>query len=181
MATVTVKGGAALDKALLALGDSVTARKIGRLALKAAGAPIEATAKALAPDDPATGPGRFLRDSIKLAPISAARVNRGQSLSGDREDQLWMAVGIDKSDDPPTQKPRKSGRGSYRDPGVAGVSVIIEFGRAGVAAQPFMRAAWDANKGQAIGRMTAIIGPEVDKAARRAAKRNARLAAKRQG
>jgi hypothetical protein len=165
--TVTVKfeGGRALEAALRDLGKRATAKNVGRRALMQAAEPIRDMAKQLAPDDPATGAGKFLKESIKAAP---GRRNRG--------DRTWVLVGIDASVDPATEKPRQGGGGSYRDPGVAGVSVIQEFGAPArnIPAQPYMRPAWEANKAATLGRIGDALWDEIDKAAQRAARKRAK-------
>jgi HK97 gp10 family phage protein len=133
-------GGRALEAKLLALGEKV-ARKAAGQALKAAAEPIRERARSEAPDDPANGAGNFLVNSIAVD-----KVRR-------KGDVVKVAVGIDQTVDPPVEKPRQSGNGSYRDPGVAGVAVIIEFGRDGVPANGFMRRTWDAEKDASLKRV----------------------------
>lgn len=162
---VAIKGGPEIEAALRNLGKQVTARNVGRRGLKQAAEPIAAMAKALAPDDPATGAGKFLKASIK---VTGAK-------SRDK-DQLWVRVGIDASDDPAKYVNRQSGGGSYRDPGVAGAAVIMEFGApaGNIPAQPFFRPAWDANKAATPQRIADGVRDEVEKAAARAARKRAR-------
>lgn len=162
---VSIKGGPEIEAALRQLGNQITARNVGRRALLQAAQPIENRARQLAPDDPKTGAGKFLKESIKTAP----RKSRNK-------DQLWVAVGIDASVDPGKEVPRKSGSGSYRDPGVAGVAVIQEFGAPAqnIPARPFMRPAWEAEKAASPQRVADIAAVEVEKAAQRAARKKAR-------
>lgn len=161
---VEFKGGTELEAALRDLGKKVTARNVGKRALLTAAEPIRDTAKQLAPDDPVTGVGKYLPESIKVAP---GRRNRG--------DRIWTLVGIDASVDPATDKPRRGG-GSYRDPGVGGVAVIQEFGApaAHVPAHPYMRPAWEANKAATPDRIATELRIEIDKAAQRAARKRAK-------
>lgn len=160
---VEFKGGIELQAALRELGSKVTAKNVGKRALVKAAEPIAAKAKALAPDDPATGAGKYLRESIKAAP---GKRNRG--------DRVWALVGIDASVDPAKYVNRKSGSGSYRDPGVAGVAGIIEFGRSGVPPKPFMRSAWESEAPASPGRIANELRVEIDKAAQRAARKAAK-------
>lgn len=162
---VTVKGGREAQAALRAIGNQVTARRIGRKAIKPSADIIAAKAASLAPDDPATGAGRFLAASIKSGP----------SKSRDK-DQVWIRVGIDQSIDPPKQVQRKNGKGSYRDPGVAGVAVIMEFGAPGgnIAPRPFMGPAWESEKEATAQRITDAVLTEATKAAERAARKRAK-------
>jgi hypothetical protein len=165
---VKIKGGRETEAALRALGKQVTARAVGRRGLKLAAEPIQALARALAPDDPKTGPGKFLKDSIKV----------GNAKSRDK-DQIWIKVGIDASADPARYVNRVRGGGSYRDPGVAGAAVIMEFGAPGanVPAHPFMRPAWEANKAASPQRIADSVRVEVRKAAERQARKAARASA----
>lgn len=164
---VSIKGGVEVEAALRELGNKVTARNVGKRGLLKAAEPIRDMARLLAPDDPATGSNKFLRESIKAAP---GRRNRG--------DRIWALVGIDADVDPAKNVARKSGGGSYRDPGVAGVSVIQEFGSPAnnVPAHPYLRPAWEANKAAAPQRIADEVKVEVEKAAARAARKKARQA-----
>lgn len=174
---ITVKGAAAAQAALRELKDTATAKRIGRKAIKQAAEIIATKARSLAPDDPATGAGKFLRQSIKVAPPKRARFNRGQSRGNiDAEDQVWMLIGIDQSVDPPKEVRRKNGKGSYRDPGVAGVSVIMEFGAPGgnISPRPFMGPAWESEKEATAQRIVDNVTTEAFKAAERAARKRAR-------
>ena len=160
---ITFKGGRQTEAALRALGNQITAHNVGRRGLKLGAEPIVSAAKAFAPDDPATGIGKFLRESIKLAP--------GKSRD---KDVLRVRIGIDASVDPAKYVNRQSGGGSYREPGVAGVAGIIEFGRAGVPPNPFMRQAWEINKAATPQRIADGVRVEVEKAAERQARKRAK-------
>lgn len=162
---VTVKGGREAAAALRSIGNQVTARRIGRKAIKPSAEIIAAKAASLAPDDPATGVGKYLRASIAVAPAKSRD-----------KDQVWMNVGIDKSVDPPKDVQRKSGKGTYRDPGVAGVSVIMEFGAPGanIAPRPFFGPAWESEKDATAQRITDAVLTEATKAAERAARKRAK-------
>ncbi|HEY8604723.1 HK97-gp10 family putative phage morphogenesis protein [Tsuneonella suprasediminis] len=162
---VKFEGSGELEAALRNLGNRVTAKNVAKRALTKAAEPIRDRARSLAPDDPATGMGKFLRDSIKTAP---GRRSRG--------DRVWALVGIDSEVDPVRYVDRKSGRGDYRDPGVAGVAVIMEFGAPAnnIPAQPFMRPAWEAEKLSAPERIATELRDEIDKSAARAARKAAR-------
>jgi HK97 gp10 family phage protein len=163
--TIRIEGLADLERQLSALGDLKAIRRVGRAALREGGRPIMETARSLAPDDPATGSGNYLRASIKMA--------TGRGDRGDDGDQVFVVIGIDRSIDPPVMRPRADGSGSYRDPGVAGVAGIIEFGRPGVAARPFMRPAFDQHALAVPGIVAAALGPAIEKEAAKLAKRGA--------
>jgi hypothetical protein len=162
---VSVTGGPEVEAALRELGNRVTAVNTARRALKQAADPIQQRAQSLAPDDPATGAGKYLKESIKVAP----RKSRDK-------DQVWVSVGIDKSVDPPKQVVRKRRKGTYRDPGVAGVSVIMEFGAPAknIAPRPFMGPAWEAEKMATPQRIVDVLAVEVSKSAARASRKAAR-------
>jgi len=152
--TVKIEGLAAIERTLLAIGKPATAKRIGRKALRAGAEPIRALAESKAPDDPATS--GMLHTAIGIADTRA------------RGDSVWIRIGVDSSRDPARAVARKSGKGAYRDPGVAGNAVIQEFGTAKMQANPFMRPAWEAEGRNAPGRIAAVLGPEVEKAAKRA-------------
>lgn len=162
---ITVKGGREAEAALRSIGNQVTARRIGRKAIEPTANIIAAKAASLAPDDPATGAGKFLSASIKSGPAKSRD-----------KDQVWMRVGIDGDVDPPKQVQRKNGKGSYRDPGVAGVAVIMEFGAPGanISPRPFMGPAFESEKEAAAQRITDAVFTEATKAAERAARKRAK-------
>lgn len=162
---VSIKGGREVEAALRALGNQVNARNAGRRGLKQAAEPIRALAASLAPDDPKTGVGKFLKQSIKVG-----------SLKSRDKDQLFVAIGIDASVDPAKYVPRKNGGGTYRDPGVAGVGPIQEFGAPAnnMPAHPFMRPAFEVNKTATPQRIADGVRVEVEKAAQRAARKAAK-------
>lgn len=154
--TVAFEGGLELQAALRALGDDRQIAVAARQALRAAAKPIRDTAVELAPEDEG-----LLKQSIKIGPGK-----------GDDRDHLTVVVGIDQNVDPPTWKPRKSGTGVYRDPGVAGHSVIIEFGRADAPAQPYLTPAWDRHALLTPPRVGQALWPAIARAAARIARRS---------
>lgn len=144
---------------LAELGDQKAMRRAMRSALRAAGEPMMELARNLAPFDQGD-----LKRSIKMA---TAKRYRGQD-----QDQFGVVIGIDANEQPAKQVPRKTGkRGTYRDPGVAGVGPIIEFGRPGKAAKPFMRPAFDAEGEKTIQRFSKTAGPAIEKEAERLARK----------
>ena len=155
--TFRFAGGMDAAKALQALGDSKAATRAGRVALRAAAAPFVSTAQANVPVDKGD-----LRRSIKVA---AGRRDRG-----DDGDQVSVVIGIDSSVQPPRDVTREGGKGTYRDPGVAGVSVIQEFDLEH-GGNPFMRPAWDAHKDATAGTVGRELGPAIEAEAARLARR----------
>lgn len=150
-------GGKALEAKLRALGDPKAARRIGLFALRKAAEPIRDSAKSRVPVDQGN-----LRESIKIG-----TAKRGRGLDGD---VARVIIAIDRNVQLPTEK-GKEGGGSYRDPGVAGVAVIQEFGTLKMAANPFLRPAWDSHKAATPQRIADEMKPALDRAAKRIAAR----------
>lgn len=156
--TVKFEGGREIERALREIGDPKAIRRIGLFALRKAAEPMREAAKRSAPKDVGD-----LAESIKIA---SARRGRGSD-----GDEAKVLIGIDQSVQPPEEVEKADGSGTYRDPGVAGVSVIKEFGREGEPAQPFMRPAFDSEAGATPGRVGEHIGPAIERAAKRNAGR----------
>lgn len=155
--TITVEGGQAAEAALRSLGEWQFIRRAAMAALKAGALPIRDKAKALAPKDKLD-----LTDSIKARP--------GRM----RDDILWFEIGVDPDVQPAVYVARKSGRGSYRDPGVAGVAPMQEFGTPDMPANPFMLPAWDSEKAATPGRIVTSLGPAIEKQAAKIARKAAK-------
>ncbi len=156
--SVKVEGGADIADALKALGNSRAITRAGRRALAEAAIPFVITAKSLVPVDKG-----LLRKSIKVAPAKARS-------KGADANQIAVHIGIDVDVDPPEIVRRKSGAGSYRDPGVSGVSVIQEFDQEN-GGNPFMRPAWDQHKESAAADVGEALGPAIEAEAVRLARR----------
>lgn len=156
--TFKFEGGRDIERALRDLGDPKTIRRIGLFALRKAAEPMQEAARRNAPKDVGD-----LEESIKIA---SAR--RGKGSDGD---EAKILIGIDQSVQPPTEVEKADGSGTYRDPGVAGVSVIKEFGREGEPAQPFMRPAFDSEAGATPARVADHMKPAIERAAKRKAGR----------
>lgn len=187
---IKVEGLAELEKQLFQLGSTSTARRVGQRALLEAAKPMVERIKQLAPDDPKTAGA--LKESIKMTTGKRVRLNRGQgSLRGefDSEDLATVVIGIDGDVRPHEWRPRKRGirQGKNRvraqrsakkdevlDVGVAGYSVMQEFGTEKMAANPFMRPGFDATAELVIRRVGQTLGPEIEKSAARLAKRQAK-------
>ncbi len=173
--TISIKIDGALDikRALEELGDPKIVRRLVRRVLKQAGQPMVELARSLAPVDEGN-----LKESIK---VEAGKRDRRTP------DVTSLILGIDAEVQPavyyPRQKPRKtatrkfrSGRvpiiaTMWRDPGVAGVAWIKEFGTPTKKAQPFMRTAYDREGSATIERFGQLAGPEIEKTAARLAKK----------
>lgn len=177
--TFNISGTRELEKALFDLGSNLSARRIGRKVLTEASRPMVEMARALAPDDPNT-PGA-LKESIKAQSAKNAALNRGEGAlraNLDRDEVAGIVIGIDGDLRPHVLKPRKRGVQSKRsrrgkrggmveDLGVAGYSVIQEFGSKKMEANPYMRPAFDAEAAATIVRSVGILREELRKAAAR--------------
>lgn len=150
--TVKVEGLRELEAALSELPKSTgkaVLRRIGKAALE----PVARDAAALAPDDPTTGPPD-LRTTIGVS----------QTLS--RSQRRAM------------RKETKSSIEVYAGPAPRASAVTQEFGTVNHPAHPFMRPAWDKNKGGVLKYVADNLGGEIKKAADRLARKAARLIAK---
>lgn len=177
---VHFKGGRELEAALRDLGKKATAKNVARRALRKAAEPIREEAVRLAPDDPATGQGRYLKEAIQIGLLANRRALVGEIAPLNRADAVYAYVGINPDVLPPrdskTKKNRRRSRFLQSGGGVASYSQFMEFGTATHAAQPFMRPAWEDKKQEAFDRLADDLRVEIDKAAARAARKAARQA-----
>lgn len=169
--TIRFENAAAIQQGLRELGNQPAMRRAIKDALRDAAVPMAELARSLAPIDEGD-----LKRSIKIAPRKRRR--------GDDVDRFGVVIGIDANEEPALIKARRRRRdggkgGDYRDPGVAGVGPITEFGRPGVAAKPFMRPAFDAEGEKTIQRFGQTAGPAIEKQAAQIARKAARRAKKR--
>ena len=155
-ATFKFTGGKDIEAALKALGDPKAIRRAALFGLRKAAEPMRDKAKSLAPRDVGN-----LEESIK---IGSAKRKRG----GDG-DEAGVIIGIDRSVQPARDVPRADGNGTYRDPGVAGVAPIKEFGAPEInqPAEPFMRPAFDSEKERTPARVADHLWPAIERAAKR--------------
>lgn len=156
---IKVAGLAQLEQALFELGSPSTARRVGQRALLVAAEPMVKAIRALAPKDEL-----HLEQSIKAQP---SNTNRSR-------DTAEVVIGIDASVQPRTAKTRKRGKGQYVDPGVAGVSVLQEFGDSKMTANPYMRPGFEATAEEVILAIGRTLGPEIERSAARLAAKQAR-------
>lgn len=168
---VDFTGGKELEAAFAQLKDGATKRRTALRALQKAAEIIRDRAKELAPDDPATGTGKYLRESIKVG--KAKGYAQKDENSGSR---VTTFVGIDGSVLPPKPSSRrKNKKGQSKDGGgVAVYSIMVENGTATHPAQPYMRPAWEQTKDQALQAIIDITRAEIDATAARAARRAAK-------
>lgn len=155
---VKIEGLRELDAALGELPKTTAKAVLRKVGLKAL-QPVADDARALAPDDPETG-GNDLRSSIavstKLSPRQA-RLARSAVKKGEA-DKSFVEV--------------------YAGAGPLPYAHLQEFGTVNHAAQAFMRPAWDQNKMKVLESVKDGLWGEIEKAAKRLAKKQARMAAK---
>ncbi|WP_260928213.1 HK97-gp10 family putative phage morphogenesis protein [Novosphingobium sp. 9] len=161
-----------LEKQLAQLADKATMRRVGTRALQVAAEPMLAEAKRLAPDDPATGEGKYLVESIKIGRAA----NAGQQRAGNSGTQVSTFIGIDgsvKPAKPSTRRFTKKGTGKPGG-GVAAYSIFEEMGTATHKAQPYMRPAFEAMKEESVNRAGDALREDIVATAARAARKAAR-------
>lgn len=162
------EGGRALEAALRQLSKA-TARNVAKRALKKAADPIASKARQLAPKDKGN-----LEKAIQVS--DKAKVgSRGWS---NRGDWVTMFVGINGNVLPPkdskTRMNKRKSRFLQSGGGVAAYSIFVERGTGSMKAQPYMRPAWDAEKGKSVERIAPELWDEISKAAARAARKGAK-------
>lgn len=138
---IEVTGFRELERALLELPNAV-AKSVLRKALKKAGAPVVDAAQSLAPR--ATG---ALAESIEVKSSLVRRQRRRRRKQGDVE----LFIGATW----PT--------GAHAH--------LLEFGTSKMAKRPFLRPAWDANKGRVLDIFQNELRIAIVKAARRLARK----------
>ena len=148
MEVVKTEGFAELDAALAKLPQA-TSRNAMRRAAKETLEPVARTAQANAPVR--TG---GLRERIIVSPRLGRRAAAlERHYSGKNEVVMHMGPA-----------------------GARAQSIANEFGTSKMAAQPYMRPAWDSHKGQLLGRLKEKLGPQIMAAAARLARKQARMA-----
>lgn len=172
-------GGKELEAALRELADPAARRRTATRALTRGAEIIRDEAKVLAPDGPATGPGKYLRDSIKVGKRAEVSIrNRQFRASKAGQQMVEMYVGIDPTvkpqEAPKTKARRKRSGGGSSGGAVAAYSIFVEHGTSSMKAQPYMRPAFEAKKGEVLDQIGGILGEEIAKTAARAARKKAR-------
>jgi len=160
-----VEGLRELDAALGELTKS-TARATLRRVLVKAGQPIAERARSLVPVDS----GR-LRDSIAVS-------TKLGSKAGSKEFAAAMKAGLGKDAAMSALRgARRAASGDrafaemYVGPGRLPHAHMVEFGSINNAPQPYMRPAWDEKRGEALDIVKDQLGGEIEKSARRAARK----------
>lgn len=139
MIELKVSGFVELELALRQLPQEI-AGKVLRAALRKAGEPMAADARAAAPRSANPGPHGHMGDSIKL------RILRDSNSAADVEASLWLGPDATHF------------YGSF-----------AEFGTKNQAAHPFMRPAFDRHKEEAIDILGKELWKGIDRAAKRLA------------
>jgi HK97 gp10 family phage protein len=142
--TAKLEGFSALDKALGQL-TKATAKNVLKRTLTKAAKPIDDDASAAAPHD--TG-------KLETSVITGTRLTRSQARSSRLQTSNYYAeIHVGTS----------MGRGMFQ-----------EFGTFKDQPQPWFRPAWEANKDQALNIIKVELGGEIEKAAKRYAKKLAK-------
>ena len=110
-------------------------------------------------------------EPVESAAAGAAPVASGQLRTS-------ITVGTQLSPRQRKSSPKASAVEVYVGAGPLPQAHMQEFGTAHNAPQPFMRPAWDSNKGQALETIKSGLWSEIKRVAARAARKAARLAAK---
>lgn len=133
----------------------------------------------------ATGKNVLRRVGIRaLAPIVADAKDRVPVDEGDLRDSLKVTTRLSKRQQRMNAKAVAEGKASVNlFAGAAALphAHLVEFGTVNMAPQPFMRPAWDANKDRVLQLIKDELGGEIEKAAARLARKQARLIAKTGG
>jgi len=172
VATMTVTGLAELEEALMELGNSVAGKALYN-ALMTAAIPIQDTAIAMAPQ--AAKPRyRYKRRGKRIS----RRGGGQQAVSQTVEKVLVQPGNLRRNIARKRLKGRKyaelTGGEAYVGvswQGDAYYGRFLEFGTANVAARPFLRPAFDARSGEALGIFMDRLRENIERARRRAAAR----------
>ncbi|MGL5447897.1 MAG: HK97 gp10 family phage protein [Rhabdaerophilum sp.] len=159
---IEVDGLLDLQAALRELGEPKAIKTALRGALRKAGKPML----------------EKIRDGVSLDKGDYKRAVKMAAAKGERADspEFGIVIGVDSNEQPAkivTRKTRSNrGRGgTYRDPGVAGVSVMDEFGTPTQPANPAFRRGFDTEGEATIRRFGEAAMPEIEKVAARLARR----------
>lgn len=147
-AKVKIEGLKEVQTALRELPNA-TAKSIVRRILKKRGEPIAEAARAKVPID-----------------------------QGDLKNSITVSTKLSKSQRKKHRKPDKNDIEVYIGPGPLPAAHLQEFGTRKQSAQPFMRPAWDSERGNVLNGIREDLWAEIRKAAERLAKKAAKLAAK---
>lgn len=151
--TVQTEGFAELDKTLAEM-PKATAKNVMRRTLRKVAQPMADTMKAKAPDDPETG-GNDLRSSIGVGTQLSKR-QRGLHRKMFKDDKASVEVFVGAGPVPHAH--------------------LQEFGTINHGPQPYGRPAWDQHKGELIPAIGKEMWAEIEAAAKRQARKAARLA-----
>lgn len=151
---VKIDGLAELERALAEL-PKATGKNVLRRVLRKVAEPLAADMRSMAPDDPATG-GNDLKSSIGVGTrLSKRQASQNRKMFKSDKASVEMFVGA----------------------GNLPQAIQQEFGNVNHGPQPFVRPAWDGQKGQMLNTIENDLAREIDAAAKRLAKKAAKLAA----
>lgn len=149
--TVKITGLRELENALREL-PKATGKNVLRRVLRKRAEPMADAARSSAPDDPATGAGD-LRSSIAVSTkLSKRQASLHRKMFRDDKAAVEMFVGA----------------------GPVPQATQQEFGNINHGPQPFMRPAWDSGKDQILDGIKDDLAEEIDKAAKRLARKAAK-------
>ncbi len=160
-----------LDKALAEMSKA-TARNVLKRALIKAAEPIADKARQLVPKDTHALERSIIASSKLANPVGkaeyAAAMKAGKGKSA--------AAGAMR------EARREAGGEFFAEisvgPGQLPHAHLVEFGSSKMAAQPYLRPAWDAHKVDALDAISGELKSEIDRAAKRAAQKAAKLKTK---
>lgn len=150
--TVKIEGLRELERALAELPKS-TGKNVLRRVLRTRAQPVADAARAMAPDDPETG-GLDLKASIGVSTVLSKR-QKSLHRKMFRNDKAAVEVFV--------------GAGALPQ------AHLQEFGAPQHGPQPFMRPAWDGGKTQMLEGLKDDLWKEIEAAAKRLAKKQAKL------
>lgn len=135
---------------------------------------------ALAQLPKATGKAVLRRTAIRaLAPVIAAAKGLVPVDDGDLRDSLKITTKLSKRQQRLNARAVAEGKASvqlFAGPAALPHAHLVEFGTAKMAAQPYMRPAWDSKKDEVLELVRTELADEITKAAGRLARKTARLA-----
>lgn len=174
MASETMKltGFAELEKELASLANKAAMRRVAARALEKAAVPIRDEAKRLAPDDPATGEGKYLVESIKIGRAAS----RAQQIGANSGSVVSTFVGIDGSVKPAQPSKRRFTKKGTGKPGggVAAYSIMMEQGTSTHQGKHYMARGFEAMKDDAISTAADALREDIIATRERAARKAAR-------
>lgn len=157
-----LEGARDLEASLRALGSDRLIKATMRRALLDVAKPIAADAQERAPRDEENTTKPHMADKIAASPNLSKRQRRGKARSGPSEANVYIGPG---PRGPGVQNEFGGGPRKRKNGGSTGV----------MPAQPFLRPAWEAGKHKALDDFADALWVQIEKSARRLARRQAKL------